>query len=502
MRRGSLIAAWSVILFAGLLGYVAVDAGQTTELFEVDHYEVVAGDTLTLIAGKYCPHCTDAQRTTLAGKIRVANRLATNAIINPGNVLHVDLTDIPEVPPSTTTTVAATTTTTIAATTTTLAPTTTTTALPPDGTFLETFDGTPGAPEPWNATDWDVFTHSRDRELWTNPAPVDAHHGPACTGVTSEGSDPGLTHIADSYDELVYLCNNHVMTTIDGGEYGLIYLTPPARLDATTSGTLSFDISTLATSTRDWWDVWITPEADALAYPLDAWIPDGQGPPRTALHVIQTHDGGTDPPTGPEDIVISVELCRDFVCERLGFIEDPGMPPTSAAVRSPVSITLTPTSVHFDYAGKVLDATFPSVAWGVTVVKLGHHSYNPFKDGGGNKPGSWHWDTVKIEPAVDVYQAQATPKRSTSPGTLTLAGPAPAGAHLSVGAVCTLQVDLGAGWIDATRAPQSTHAADHVTSYRHPIPAGATSVPYRFTNDGWWETGLGCLIENPVVVAG
>ena len=61
-------------------------------------------------------------------------------------------------------------------------------------------------------------------------------------------------------------------------------------------------------------------------------------------------------------------------------------------------------------------------------------------------------------------------------------------------------MNTGSGWVRAGSPPQSFHASDHVTSYRHPLPAGTTQVQYRFQSDGFWELGLGCLMENPVVV--
>jgi hypothetical protein len=32
--------------------------------------------------------------------------------------------------------------------------------------FLETFDGSPASPQPWQPADWDVTIHSRDPSTW------------------------------------------------------------------------------------------------------------------------------------------------------------------------------------------------------------------------------------------------------------------------------------------------------------------------------------------------
>src|SRR5262245_34639299 len=79
-------------------------------------------------------------------------------------------------------------------------------------TFLETFDGQPTHPEPFNPRDWDIFQTSRDRVSWANPDPMDAHHAFANCG----NVDAGGTHQITTWPETVFKCNDHVMTSIDG----------------------------------------------------------------------------------------------------------------------------------------------------------------------------------------------------------------------------------------------------------------------------------------------
>ena len=147
-------------------------------------------------------------------------------------------------------------------------------------TFLETFDGEPDAPAPWNPVNWDVTVHSRDPATWSSLDPVDAAHGPGCEA-------PPATHLVTEYAGAVYTCRNHMMTALRGDAYGVVYLTPSRLVDFSESeAVISFDVSTLRTSARDWWDVWITPYDDALQLPLDLDASaDLTGPPRNALRV-------------------------------------------------------------------------------------------------------------------------------------------------------------------------------------------------------------------------
>ena len=40
--------------------------------------------------------------------------------------------------------------------------------------FVETFDGQPGAPQPWHPDDWDIQIHSRQEGTWRTPLPLNA----------------------------------------------------------------------------------------------------------------------------------------------------------------------------------------------------------------------------------------------------------------------------------------------------------------------------------------
>src|SRR6185437_12879630 len=75
--------------------------------------------------------------------------------------------------------------------------------------------------------------------------------------------------IMRSEADTVFICNDHVMTSPGLTGYGAIYMTPPAVADFSAGATtITWDMSTLRTSARDWVDVVLTPwdQQSQMAY--------------------------------------------------------------------------------------------------------------------------------------------------------------------------------------------------------------------------------------------
>ncbi|HYK97538.1 MAG TPA: hypothetical protein VEU77_04015, partial [Candidatus Acidoferrales bacterium] len=120
------------------------------------------------------------------------------------------------------------------------------------GVFLETFDGAPGAPEPYaNPHGWDITTTGLDSRQAGTAVQV-AQHGAMCGAPGFPYAGANTHPIAHDSDQ-VFICNNHLMTVNGLTGYGAIYMTPPAMADFS-AGTarISFDMSTLRTAARDW----------------------------------------------------------------------------------------------------------------------------------------------------------------------------------------------------------------------------------------------------------
>ena len=105
--------------------------------------------------------------------------------------------------------------------------------------FLATFDGQPTAPQTWHPTDWDMQVNIADsyRGDGTSMPLMQAHHGPDCGA-------PPATHPITRLEDAVFVCKDHMMTSITGG-YGQIVLTPNAMVDFTDGeAVVTFDMST------------------------------------------------------------------------------------------------------------------------------------------------------------------------------------------------------------------------------------------------------------------
>src|SRR6266851_2597068 len=147
----------------------------------------------------------------------------------------------------------------------------------------------PGSPMPWNPTNWDVIVHSRDQQTWSQLDPVQAQHGADCGA-------PPATHVVTSYEDAVFVCNQHMMTAINAAGYGEIIFTPDHLADWTNQPVvIDWQQSTLRTSARDWTDVTITPFLDNLVLPAHTASPTYTEPTSGSDFRTRTYGGSTAP---------------------------------------------------------------------------------------------------------------------------------------------------------------------------------------------------------------
>ena len=343
------------------------------------------------------------------------------------------------------------------------------------GSYLETFSGTPSAPSPFAPESFEVRVH--ERAMHSNPGgfpAMVAQHGPGCEG-------PHMGHGVSTAEQAVFICNDHVMTAINGNEYGVIYLTPPAMVDVSTQGVVRFDVSQGDQSTRDWIDLWITPYADHLAAPLQDDLPDLNGSPRNGIHLQQDFAQNK----------WQLKVIRDGVQTVYGFGPTASGFTPDFARRDTMEVTVTPTRVTMrmpQYNVTLVDQAIPTLTWTRGVVQLGHHSYDPMKDGAG-LPNTWHWDNLEIDPFVPfTIQKAGGPRYITSSGTVTFP-PAPAGATLKFSALGRPIVNgVARDPIPSTKWPASP-SYEHAFSYSVPIAEGATSATVSMTSIGWYNIG-------------
>ena len=399
--------------------------------------------------------------------------------------------------------------------------------------FLETFDGAPGAPQPYtNPHGWDITTTGIDSRQAGATVQV-AHHGAMC-GAPGFPYSAGNTHAIASNSDQVFICNNHLMTVNGLTGYGAIYMTPPATADFSAGvARISFEMSTLRTAARDWVYFTLTPFEGHNKF---AYNNQDQDPPADNINIklagtnvmlaTQRVRGGGDVALGGDGFTT-----WDMVQAASGFSED-------AARRDSFLIELSATHLRVCLTGNSAGATYsyqghtpfcwidsdlptpldPAVWSNQAAFMMTHVTYNAEKSCSSEEdqfyivhnptgdaqcpPDTWHWDNVRIDPArpftiLNPVQRFAEFTDPSGANTVTFAQPAPPGARLSYIAAgdCTQQrfsTDGGASWISAAPQPTATQCQhpENGGEYWTPIPAGTTSV--KFTGQrtfGVWSAG-------------
>ncbi len=342
------------------------------------------------------------------------------------------------------------------------------------------FTGAPASPLPFDEPGWDVQVHSRDRDTWRDPQPMDAHHGADC-------GPPPNTHRITRYDQMVFRCRDHVMTAIAADGYGAIVLTPDRQLDWSAGDAIvRFDVSTFRSSKRDWIKVWVSPYDAQLPVPAGAFVPDLNGPPAQAVFVEMTADGN-----------LCARVVRDFDITGLPCTDWPALdqrlePSASRRTAVEVRISRTHVRVWLPEHNIVFTDTPLDVPLSFTrgVVQFAHYSYTPGKCDACDGPNTWHWDEVRLAPSVPFTIVRADKRYvDGAGGTVTLRRPAPANAHfrfVAAGVAPQLSFDGGATWRDAV-AQRTSRESDPIRQYWTPVPAGTQSVTLRpGLPISWW----------------
>jgi hypothetical protein len=318
---------------------------------------------------------------------------------------------------------------------------------------------------------------------------MDGQHGPDCAG------PPNTHHLSGAHSEAVFLCRDHLMTALNAGGYGVIYLTPNQLVNlADGAVTIRFDVSTERMSKRDWIDLWLTPWDENMALPLEGSDPDLQGRPANSFQITTNNSEGS-----PMLIVSrdgEIETVRKGNQVRT-LNEGIGDDVNQAATRQTFQLTLSEGRAKFE---RLSSETAPGLLfWDQpvdfpfeqAVMQIGHHSYNPTKDNSG-VPATWHWDNVGVSSAVP-FGIERSIERYADPKNpdMHFENPAPGGSMLRFAATGRVEIstDGGKSWSEADRQDglgqvNGEHHPEHVSSYWTPVPEGTDSVRFRFSPDG------------------
>jgi hypothetical protein len=365
--------------------------------------------------------------------------------------------------------------------------------------------GMPATPAMWNPSNFDVQIHTRDMQSGSGNDSHLADHGADCGA-------PPATHMVSGWQQAVFVCHNHVMTSIKSDGYGLITMTPDHLADWSDAAvTIGFSVSTFQTDPRDWITVDVTPFAEQLALPFNEGEVDLQGMP---AHYVELKTDVFNGKTQWKAFEGPGRFCGSFCAlnagaESTAFTAQTGITP-SKTVRTPFEFTFDRTSYTFRVAanapagaGKVLLAgRWPQpLSFSQGVVQFSQHSYNPDKcdtgviDSTRCEAGTWHWSDFSISRAVAYTLLRPTdlPVVKQPGGSISFGAPAPAGGYLKFAAIGSAQVsyDGGKTFAPAQKPPMdaSLFHEEHFTSYLTPVPAGTRNVQFKLAG-GWYGSGM------------
>lgn len=367
------------------------------------------------------------------------------------------------------------------------------------------------------AINWDITVHSRDghsdgpwgdyRNYNLMQQPWDAQHTDTC------GPPPGV-HTIQAYEDNAYICKQHMMTSTFGPGASQVVLTPNHLLDLSQGdAVVRFNISTLRTAGRDYWQVNLTPLEDHQQLVHGEVTADLNGFPKNTIMVglsTSESNNGTARAKGRiQASQIDQNHNRTALSEVRNTEYDDFLTPDLQR-RDTFEIKLTQNRTHLtvcmpDYGKCFIDTDllqpFPSTS---AVIQFSHHSYNPYKDCNGSAlcaPNTYHWDDFYMEPTIPFEIIKSTQRShqvaNEQPITVNFNRPATAGSRLRFAALArtnTLQVsyDGGNSWQQATPQRMQTYDDGVFWSYftgdvnnGGTVPQGITSVQIK--GQGSWR---------------
>ncbi len=193
-------------------------------------------------------------------------------------------------------------------------------------------------------------------------------------------------------DELVYLCRDHLMTTMgDVDGYSIVWFSPNQTFDAQEYNTISWDVNVTDLLKRQWWEVSIVP-ADTEFLATTDWL-------ASVANIGQYHPDAVVVGNGPfgGDVHLSVQGVDQYdgwqnVCGPWGLD-----PEGCASKRLRRTFTVTDNNdgtLTVDYGG-MFTQTVAGELPSTFQVFFKDHNYTPDKDG---QPvgHTWHWDNIVV----------------------------------------------------------------------------------------------------------
>lgn len=358
--------------------------------------------------------------------------------------------------------------------------------------FVFQWAGTPAAPQAWRPAllnDWDLVAHHPDYNS-------DHPWGSAIAGHGADCAAPPATHTVSDPDNSVFICRNHMMTTLDASPGEIQFA--PSRMADWSQGTVSinYSMSTTRSSPRDWTTMAVTPFQNNLVLPgfADQGLPGG---PVNGLIIQMCVCYPTK-----FDVSLVVNNQETDLRTGGGSVEDAlaahGLAP-SAVTRSRFELDISQTHVRFgmpDFGLWWADRDVPAMPFTQGVVQIGQADYDPEKGCDGCRGNTYHWSDFAISSPVPFTMIHPTgaPQHisiESDRKVFSLPAPSPANSFLRMAGIGDVKfsIDGGASWQTPRVQPSFENPSgaylgrSQYHNFWTPIPAGVTSVA--FTGGGW-----------------
>lgn len=133
-------------------------------------------------------------------------------------------------------------------------------------------------------------------------------------------TDASGLHPILRYEDMIYVCADHLMTAAYGRGASKLTLTPNHLLDTTSgSGVVEFSVSTYRTAGRDYWQIDLTPLETHLQLPEGDVVADANGKAINGFNINTSLDEGAN---GIADIMGTINVFRSLMMKNGLFMID------------------------------------------------------------------------------------------------------------------------------------------------------------------------------------
>ena len=209
------------------------------------------------------------------------------------------------------------------------------------------------------------------------------------------------------YEDMIYVCADHLMTAAYASGASKLTLTPNQLLDTSSgTGTIEFAVSTYRTAGRDYWQLDLTPLATHLQLPEGDVVADANGKAVNGFNINTALDEG---PNGIADILGKINVFRTLLIKDGEFLQDGNyMQPNDAGAEYKRAQIANPGNAE---RLEVYAAAPPGEDWVITHSSYNEVMYN-YLDGDNNPDITLHNVTNNRSRARFRFTVKKTPENN------------------------------------------------------------------------------------------